>query len=62
MTEADAKDYWESLHPKSYGLQSVGYVGAGKSFAHRDRIPTEKGGVRALDQTADAHADELSLA
>lgn len=32
MTEANAKDYWESLHRKSYGLQSVGYVGVGTPF------------------------------
>jgi 2-polyprenyl-3-methyl-5-hydroxy-6-metoxy-1,4-benzoquinol methylase len=32
MTEANAKDYWESLHRKRYGLQSVGYVGVGTPF------------------------------
>jgi SAM-dependent methyltransferase len=32
MTEASAKDYWESLHRRSYGLQSVGYVGVGTPF------------------------------
>jgi SAM-dependent methyltransferase len=32
MTEANAKDYWESLHRKSYGLQSVGYLEVGTPF------------------------------
>jgi SAM-dependent methyltransferase len=32
MTEIDAKDYWESLHRKNYGLTSVGYIGVGKPF------------------------------
>jgi SAM-dependent methyltransferase len=32
MTEANAKDYWESLHRKSYGLQSVGYGLVGTPF------------------------------
>jgi SAM-dependent methyltransferase len=32
MTETNAKDYWESLHSKSYGLTSVGYIGVGRPF------------------------------
>jgi SAM-dependent methyltransferase len=32
VTEIDAKDYWESLHRKSYGLTSVGYIGVGLPF------------------------------
>ncbi len=32
MTELDAKDYWESLHRKDYGLSSVGYTGVGTPF------------------------------
>jgi len=32
MTEMNAKDYWESLHRKDYGLSSVGYFGVGKPF------------------------------
>jgi SAM-dependent methyltransferase len=32
MTQIDAKDYWESLHTKNYGLTSVGYIGVGKPF------------------------------
>jgi SAM-dependent methyltransferase len=32
MTEINARDYWESLHRKDYGLASVGYIGVGKPF------------------------------
>jgi SAM-dependent methyltransferase len=32
MTETNAKDYWESLHNRSYGLTSVGYICVGRPF------------------------------
>jgi hypothetical protein len=32
MTETSAKDYRESLHRRSYGLTSVGYIGVGRPF------------------------------
>jgi SAM-dependent methyltransferase len=32
MTETNARDYWESLHKRSYGLTSVGYIGVGRPF------------------------------
>jgi SAM-dependent methyltransferase len=51
MTETNARDYWESLHKRSYGLTSVGYIGVGRPFnawMYRVRRRVFQGTVKAF--------------
>ncbi len=64
MTEIDAKEYWDSLHRRTYGLTSVGYIGVGQAFnawMYRVRRRVFRETMQSFIPTGIPAADDLEI-